>query len=74
MAVSNTSGLAGIAHWMNAYYRLEGERAVDKNSELVKCVKLWVDEQYDNGRVTVITDNELVVVITDLCRRLEIVL
>ena len=47
---------------------------MDKNSELVKCVKLWVDEQYDNGRVTVITDNELVVVITDLCRRLEIVL
>lgn len=74
VAVSNTSGLAGIAHWMNVYYHLEGERAVDKNSELVKNVKLWVDEQYDNGRVTVITDNELVVVITDLCHKLGIVL
>ena len=38
VAVSNTSGLAGIAHWMNAYYRLEGERAVDKNSSMTMAV------------------------------------
>ena len=37
------------------------DRKVDKNSELVKTIKEWVDEQYDEGRVTVITDNELVV-------------
>ena len=24
-AVSNTSGLAGIAHWMNTYYKLKGD-------------------------------------------------
>jgi len=74
VSVSNTSGLAGIAHWINTYYRLPEERKVDKNSELVKSVKEWVDEQYDDGRVTVITDNELVVLITDCCNKLGIVL
>lgn len=71
-AVSNTSGLAGIAHWINTYYRLKEERQVDKTSELVKNVKLWVDEQYAEGRVTVLTDHELVDVIDKECAKLGI--
>lgn len=74
VAVSNTSGLAGIAHWMNAYYKLSGERAVDKSSPVVTKVKEWVDAEYEAGRVTVITDEELVRVITDVCHELQIVL
>ena len=34
-AISNTSGLAGIAHWLNTYYKLKGDKQVQKNSELV---------------------------------------
>ena len=49
-------------------------RKVDKNSKLVTMIKKWVDEQYDEGRVTTITDNELVVQITDCCKKLNIVL
>lgn len=74
VAVSNTSGLAGIAHWINTFYRLKGEQQVDKNSELVKRVKEWVDKEYESGRVTVLTDEELVQVITDTCRELQIIL
>ena len=74
VAVSNTSGLAGIAHWINTYYHLSDDRKIDKNSKLVEMVKEWVDEQYDDGRVTAITDNELVVQITDCCKKLDIVL
>ncbi|MBQ8558830.1 MAG: 2-isopropylmalate synthase [Tyzzerella sp.] len=74
VAVSNTSGLAGIAHWMNAYYKLTGDRAVDKSSPVVTKVKEWVDAEYEAGRVTVITDEELVRVITDVCHELQIVL
>ena len=74
VAVSNTSGLAGIAHWINNYYHLPEERKVDKNSELVQRVKVWVDKQSEDGRVTVITDQELIVVITDTCNELNIVL
>ena len=74
VAVSNTSGLAGVAHWINTYYKLKGEKAVDKQSELVVNVKAWVDEQYDEGRVTVITDKELIDVITRVCEELNITL
>ena len=73
-AVSNTSGLAGIAHWINNYYRLNNERAVTKTSELVVRVKEWVDEEYESGCVTVLTDDELVRVITDICHELQMVL
>ena len=72
VSVSNTSGLAGIAHWMNTYYHLEGERAVNKNSELVHLVKEKVDQQYDDGRVTVMTDAELTEMINDCCQKLQI--
>ena len=59
VAVSNTSGLAGIAHWMNTVFKLKGDDALDKNNPLVVELKGWVDEQYDGGRITVITDKEL---------------
>ncbi len=74
VAVSNTSGLAGIAHWINTYYKLKGESQVDKQSELVQKVKQWVDAEYETGRVTVITDDELIAIITKTCDELGIVL
>ena len=74
VAVSNTSGLAGIAHWINTHYRLRGETQIDKNSELVSLVKAWVDAQYEEGRVTVLTDEELTTVIEETCSRLGIIL
>ena len=74
VAVSNTSGLAGIAHWINTHYRLRGEAQIDKNSELVSLVKAWVDAQYEEGRVTVLTDEELITVIEETCSRLGIIL
>lgn len=71
VAVSNTSGLAGIAHWINTWYQLPNERKVSKDAPLVHMVKEWVDQEYAQGRVTVITDDELVRVITDSCRKLN---
>ena len=58
-AVSNTSGLAGIAHWTNTTYSLRDEDALDKNCWLVLKMRDWVNEQYAEGRVTVMTDEEL---------------
>ena len=74
VAVSNTSGLAGVAHWINTYYRLKDDRAVDKNSPVVVKVKEWVDAEYEGGRVTVIADEELVRVVADECHELQVVL
>ncbi len=72
VAVSNTSGLAGIAHWMNTFYRLKGEKAVDKANPVVMKIKEWVDEEYESGRVTVITDDELIELIQRFQSELEI--
>lgn len=71
VSVSNTSGLAGIAHWINTYYKLPEEKKLDKECELVRMVKTWVDHEYDEGRVTVITDDELTDVIADCCSKLN---
>ncbi len=74
VAVSNTSGLAGIAHWINTYFKLSEEKKVSKADPLVMKVKEWVDEQYEDGRVTVITDDELLKVIDSACEELGITL
>ena len=60
VSVSNTSGLAGIAHWMNTFYRLKGDAALDKSNLLVHKIKELVDKEYEDGRITVMTDAELV--------------
>lgn len=69
VAVSNTSGLAGIAHWINAYFALHEEQRIDKSHPVVQSVKEWVDAQYDEGRVTVITDAELLKAIDEACEK-----
>lgn len=72
-AVSNTSGLAGIAHWMNTYLKLKGDDQFSKNSDLVVEIKKWVDAQYDDGRVTVLTDEELLTEIRKTADELGVV-
>ena len=74
VSVSNTSGAAGIAYWINAFYKLPKERQVDKNSQLVCKVKDWVDKEYEEGRVTVLTDEELIEKINTICEELHITL
>lgn len=57
--VSKTSGLAGIAYWINEHYELTGDKMVDKRDPLVQLVKDWVDTEYESGRVSTICDREL---------------
>ena len=45
---------------------------MDKNTELVAMVKSWVDHEYEEGRVTVLTDEELLSVIDDACKKLGV--
>ena len=55
--ISKTSGLAGIAYWINKKYKLNPE--IGKNDPLVVQLKAWVDEEYETGRQTVLSHNEL---------------
>ena len=66
VAINQTSGLAGIAHWVNAYFKLSGEKRIDKKDERILKIKEWVDEQYKTGRTTSIGDDELLEAIRNL--------
>ncbi len=58
--VTKTSGLAGIAFWINRHYKLEKtDKEVDKKSPLVIKLKEWIDLEYENGRQSSITKKEL---------------
>ncbi len=70
VSVSNTSGVAGIAVWINNFYHLPDEEKLHKDDSLVLKVKEWVDREYESGRVTVITDDELLAVISEACLEL----
>ena len=59
VVISNTSGAAGIAYWINAHYHLTGEDAVSKKDDIVVKMKEWVDAQYETGRQTVMSTEEL---------------
>ncbi|CAB1239339.1 Citrate (Re)-synthase [Clostridiaceae bacterium BL-3] len=66
VAVNQYSGHAGIAAWINTYYRLKGDDRVDKKDERINDIKLWVDEQYKSGRTTMIGNNELELLVKEL--------
>lgn len=59
VSVTNTSGVAGVAFWVNQYNKKLGLPAVSKNDPVVVKIYSWVCEQYDQGRITMISDEEL---------------
>ncbi|MBO5211277.1 MAG: 2-isopropylmalate synthase [Clostridia bacterium] len=59
VTISKTSGLAGIAYWINTNYRLCGDDALDKKDPLIIKLKEWVDAEYEDGRQTALSNFEL---------------
>jgi len=59
VVVDKHSGLAGVAAWLNNYFMLKGDKAIDKKDEKVAKIKAWIDREYENGRTTVIGDAEM---------------
>jgi isopropylmalate/homocitrate/citramalate synthase len=59
VSINQNSGNAGIALWLNEKYGLTGDAKVDKHSAVVKYIKNWIDDQYANGRVSVIGGDEI---------------
>jgi len=66
VAIGPTSGLAGIAYWINANYRLADDEKLDKRDPLVAVVKEWVDNEYANGRQTTLSANEVETKLSEL--------
>ncbi|HEV3108908.1 MAG TPA: hypothetical protein VGY99_00325 [Candidatus Binataceae bacterium] len=59
VAVDKTSGSAGVAWWINAYFGLPPAEQVDKRAPEVQQIARWVDRQYSDGRTTSISDEEM---------------
>ncbi len=57
--IGQTSGLAGIAYWINANYALTGSQAIGKRDPLVLKLKEWIDEEYAQGRQTTLSSKEI---------------
>ncbi len=57
--ISKTSGLAGIAYWINQNYNLKGDKAIGKRDALVLKLKEWIDKEYEDGRQTSLTADEV---------------
>ncbi|MCX7759558.1 MAG: hypothetical protein N2169_08170, partial [bacterium] len=53
------SGLAGIAFWINDYFKLPENEKVSKDNEGVKKIKEEIDKEYENGRIISISKEEM---------------
>lgn len=57
--ITDKSGLAGITHWINSHFSLIGKERLEKTHPAIGKINKWIIKQYDEGRVTSISDNEM---------------
>jgi citrate (Re)-synthase len=57
--ITDKSGNAGIAFWINQRFNLGGNKIVDKRHPAISKIHKWVTEQYEAGRVTSISPEEM---------------
>jgi len=57
--ITDKSGLAGIAHWINSHFSLIGHDAIAKTHPGVAKINKRISKLYEDGRVTAISDEEM---------------
>jgi len=57
--ITDKSGLAGIAHWINAHFALTGQDKIEKTHPSVARVNRSIVQRYEQGRVTCMSDDEM---------------
>ena len=68
VSISNTSGLAGIAYWVNKHFKLDADKQVSKQDWIVEMMKKEIDELYADGRTTVMGEDELESIFRKYCK------
>jgi hypothetical protein len=63
--VNQTSGAAGLLHWIQEHYDSPVVDELDKRDKRLEPVLDWIAEEYEGGRVTAIGDAELETSIRD---------
>jgi hypothetical protein len=61
--ITDKSGLAGIAHWINTKLTIPREEWVDKTHPAISRIYDVVMQQYENGRVTSMSDKEIMALV-----------
>jgi len=59
VALTDRSGLAGIAFWINTQLHIPLDKKVNKANPGIAKIKEWVDAQFASGRVAVVSDDEM---------------
>ncbi|HCL56838.1 MAG TPA: 2-isopropylmalate synthase [Spirochaetia bacterium] len=59
IGITDKSGLAGISHWLNKFFNLEGNDMIKKNDPNIMKIQNRIEEDYANGRTTGISDPEM---------------
>jgi citrate (Re)-synthase len=57
--ITDKSGTAGIVHWLNKHLDLTGPKMISKNHPGVHRIYKWVMKQYEEGRVTSMSYQEM---------------
>jgi isopropylmalate/homocitrate/citramalate synthase len=57
--ITDKSGIAGIAHWVNSHLGLDADKKIDKRNPGLAKMNKWVMEQYEQGRTTSMSHDEL---------------
>jgi len=57
--VTDKSGKAGIAFWINSHFGLTGDAVVNKRHPGISRINKWINEEYEDGRMTAISSEEL---------------
>lgn len=57
--ITDKSGKAGIAFWVNTTLALDANRQVDKKHPGISKINKWIMQEYENGRLTSISNEEM---------------
>ena len=67
VSITNTSGVAGVAFWVNEYRKNNAKEALPKSDDRIIRIHEWVMKEYEAGRVTMITDAEMEAKYKEIC-------
>jgi len=59
VAINSYSGISNIAYWINSYFGLKDDEKIQKDDERLAAIKNKIDKEYENGRVSNISNEEL---------------
>ena len=59
VAISDTSGTAGIAHWVNTHFQLSPDRRIEKSHPGVAEIARAIAKEYEDGRTTSMSNPEM---------------